>query len=671
MMRIYAELQLSEGVQSNITLKRTEAVSKFSTAAINFQSYLEKYDHMCRVVRLFKFAKMEKERLAIVEEIDDVCRMLNLAAAVTVMDGAAAAATNTAQIFAKLATMHGDITFTHDQIHAALLADKQAIASRNKQFAAEKSALEMRDTNQMGGERVLHRHTLGDALKNDIREQEITVVPTLSSDVEPKQGGFTTSEVEMKSESEPVTAGAVLEANTVVIDAVKLGQTAHSGDSDNEEREQNHQRLTLFQNNPNDQRPAVAVATVDKLVQEKEEKQSNHQQSSPLQESADELDEAIEEDHPSQSNYGQMAEVVESKEGENEMSSEQPPEADNTVVVFAEKEEQDEHPIDELLDEVDDNENDEGATKTKQPSPDTVDGVDVQQPVSAQDCIDEVVVERLCAQPTEEVELGEDQESRSQYSVSLSDTTDEPDEEEDAPLHHSGSFLLDKASVPLLIRLLGSDDATVQQKEEALLDLLGKCVTNSNRVQVYKTKGIPVLAKLVREGETFFTQLYALHCLNWFTFSYSKMRESEFEMLYNCVREPAHTEMLSLLHDLQSGDEEVQERAALQCSCMATRGAGDALRQVGVLPLLIGLVKDGTANQKLWATEALLTLASDNDDNCVAITRGGAIPPLVSLLRSGTDMHKQEAAYALGNLAANNEVNRAKIAREGAIPPMC
>ncbi|EEY61396.1 uncharacterized protein PITG_01692 [Phytophthora infestans T30-4] len=148
------------------------------------------------------------------------------------------------------------------------------------------------------------------------------------------------------------------------------------------------------------------------------------------------------------------------------------------------------------------------------------------------------------------------------------------------------------------------------------------------------------------------------------------MRESEFEVLQECVRKPAHWEMLTLLHELQYGDDNTTEIAVLQCSCMATRGDGDTLRRIGVLPLVIGLLKDGTGNQKLWAAEVLVTLASHSDDNCVAITRAGAISPLVALLRSGTDMHKQEVAYALGNLAANNEGNRGKIAREGAIPPM-
>ncbi|EEY64736.1 uncharacterized protein PITG_22596 [Phytophthora infestans T30-4] len=148
------------------------------------------------------------------------------------------------------------------------------------------------------------------------------------------------------------------------------------------------------------------------------------------------------------------------------------------------------------------------------------------------------------------------------------------------------------------------------------------------------------------------------------------MSESTFTELQRCVREPTHSEILSMLDELQHGDEQAKEVAALQCSCLATRGDGDMLRRVGLLPLLTSLLSEGTSNQQLWVAEAIVTLASNSDDNCVAIAREGAIPPLVTLLRSESDMHKQEATYALGTLAANNAVNRAKIAREGAIPPL-
>ncbi|OWY98405.1 hypothetical protein PHMEG_00030843, partial [Phytophthora megakarya] len=236
-----------------------------------------------------------------------------------------------------------------------------------------------------------------------------------------------------------------------------------------------------------------------------------------------------------------------------------------------------------------------------------------------------------------------------------------------SPLHAFESKF-DSYSVPLIMDTLASRHAT--EKELALLALIRKCVSSNSRVQVYQADGIKLFANLIREGSSFFTELYALHCLSWFTFIYSKMSDTEFEILRDCIREATRPEIQSLIRDLQYGDEQAKEDASIFCSCLATRGDGDRLRNAGVLAPLIALLMNGTSNQKLWSAETLGTMASNSNENCMAIAREGAIPPLISLLRSGTDMHKQEAAYSLGNLAADNDEIRATISREGAIPPM-
>ncbi|KAG2521010.1 hypothetical protein BBO99_00006935 [Phytophthora kernoviae] len=240
-------------------------------------------------------------------------------------------------------------------------------------------------------------------------------------------------------------------------------------------------------------------------------------------------------------------------------------------------------------------------------------------------------------------------------------TTEKPEEKR-------GAVLLENFSTPLLMETLNSGCSA--NKEKTLLLLIRKCVRSSSRVQVYQANGIPILSKLVRESDSFVTQLYALHCLSWFTFIYSKMPESDFEMLRGCIRVATRSELTSLLHDLENENTRKKEDAVILCSCMATNGNEDALRDVGVLAPLIELLQAGTPHQKLWAAEALGTLVSNNDENCVEIVRGGAIKPLVSLLQSGTDMQKQEAAYALGNLAINRDENRVEIARAGAIAPL-
>ncbi|KAI9985886.1 hypothetical protein PInf_024669 [Phytophthora infestans] len=235
-------------------------------------------------------------------------------------------------------------------------------------------------------------------------------------------------------------------------------------------------------------------------------------------------------------------------------------------------------------------------------------------------------------------------------------------------LKRSAASDINNYSVPLIMETLASRQAA--EKEQALLVLIRKCVTSNSRAQVYQSDGIGLFARLIREGNSFYTELYALHCLSWFTFIYSKMSESEFEALRGCIREAAQPEIQSLVRDLQFGDEQGKEDASILCSCLATRGEGERLRDAGVLSPLVALLLHGSANQKLWSAETLGTMASNNDDNCVAIAKEGAIPPLVTLLRSGTEMQKQEAAYALGNLAADNDENRATISREGAIPPL-
>ncbi|KAJ1380989.1 armadillo-type protein, partial [Ochromonadaceae sp. CCMP2298] len=83
----------------------------------------------------------------------------------------------------------------------------------------------------------------------------------------------------------------------------------------------------------------------------------------------------------------------------------------------------------------------------------------------------------------------------------------------------------------------------------------------------------------------------------------------------------------------------------------------------GAIPLLIRLLRDGTAKGKCKAAGALWNLAV-NADNKVTIAAAGAIPLLIRLLRDGTVKGKTNAASALCNLAYNAD-NRVTIKREG------
>ncbi|KAG1709209.1 hypothetical protein DVH05_019853 [Phytophthora capsici] len=641
MMQIYVELQ-SEPVRANPTLQRSQAIEKFAYAVAMFYDHLQKYHDMHRVVRIFKWAKMEDSRLEVVEEVDKLFQMLNLATTVAVMEGNAAAASNSRKLFAKLEDIHSGIRLTHDQIHAALLADKQ-------QFPVVKRDIVGRGLTRQGPLRSYGRIVLGKKLSmrdEDVERPEDEFEPEGKTPVVVDE---CTAEEWMGPKALPLIQKIELaELNQLPVnDEEEEKEPSEASDAADKEEEEGEEILEEKKQQqdeePIEQEPEQHLA-VDFEVENEEKEQCGLE--SVVLNTDDKEEEVVEEEKEPQEKEQPISwepvlqvedESVAAQHGIDDVVENQQG-VDLEVQLSAENQQQQEEKIDPLA-QVDEKETDLELDLV-------CNGVG-EVAVEYQQEVDEEKIEPLA------LDVDEMEAANPTLSPQL-----------------SSSRLLDDSSVPLLIKLLGSGEATTQEKEQALLDLIGKCVSNSNRVQVYKTKGIPVLRNVVRTSESSLAQLYALNCLSWFTFSFSKVREEEFEELQTCVREPTHSELLSLLHELQHGDEQEKEVAALRCSCLATRGDGEALRRIGALPLLIDLLTNGSANQKLWAAEALVTLASDSDENCVAITSEGGIPPLVALLRSGTDMQKQEAAYALGNLAANNETARAKIAREGAIPPM-
>ncbi|RLN13739.1 hypothetical protein BBJ28_00026396 [Nothophytophthora sp. Chile5] len=253
--------------------------------------------------------------------------------------------------------------------------------------------------------------------------------------------------------------------------------------------------------------------------------------------------------------------------------------------------------------------------------------------------------------------------------------------------------------------------ATGDEQQRALLLLVRKCINRQEREQMYEANGIHVLSGVVNSGDAYLTQLYALKCLGCATNDSPKLSEPTLEKLRESVREATPEELASLVDVLQHGSEQEKDDGAMLCASVATRGQPDALRDVGVVPPLIEMLKGGGALQTLWAANALGTLAYRNNENrvaiagaegvepmvallrtgteeqihqaaralgyiadnkatCVEIAHDGGISPLVALVRTGTDEQKQWAAIALGNIAVNNDAISVEIAREGGISPL-
>ena len=121
---------------------------------------------------------------------------------------------------------------------------------------------------------------------------------------------------------------------------------------------------------------------------------------------------------------------------------------------------------------------------------------------------------------------------------------------------------------------------------------------------------------------------------------------------------------------LREGDDAAKTAGALGLGNLVRNNARSRalIAEAGGIPLLVELLRDGSAKAKKEAAWALGNLAC-NAANRIAIAEAGGIPPLVELLRAGSAKAKEEAAWALGNLAPN-AANKILIAEAGGVPAL-
>ena len=128
-------------------------------------------------------------------------------------------------------------------------------------------------------------------------------------------------------------------------------------------------------------------------------------------------------------------------------------------------------------------------------------------------------------------------------------------------------------------------------------------------------------------------------------------------------------EIEGLVRALREGDDAAKTAAAraLRNHTYHNDANKDLIAEAGGIPPLVELLRDGSANGKLWTAGALGNLARDAANRDL-IAEAGGITPLVELLRDGRVEAKAEAARALWNLACDNGANKVAIAEAGGIP---
>jgi vacuolar protein 8 len=114
---------------------------------------------------------------------------------------------------------------------------------------------------------------------------------------------------------------------------------------------------------------------------------------------------------------------------------------------------------------------------------------------------------------------------------------------------------------------------------------------------------------------------------------------------------------------LREGNDAAKAAAALALDNLACYGDANkvAIAEAGGIPPLVELLRDGSANAKLAAADALHRLAY-NDANRVLIADAGGIPPLVELMRDWCFGSPTGAQCALCILSDNNDANAVAIA---------
>ena len=94
-----------------------------------------------------------------------------------------------------------------------------------------------------------------------------------------------------------------------------------------------------------------------------------------------------------------------------------------------------------------------------------------------------------------------------------------------------------------------------------------------------------------------------------------------------------------------------------------------AIAEVGAIPPLVALLRNGSADRQEQAAAALGLLAGNNAVTAATV-EADSIAPLVALVRNGRAVGQERAARALANIARGSRANQAAIVEAGVVGPL-
>ncbi|RLN62668.1 hypothetical protein BBJ28_00023595, partial [Nothophytophthora sp. Chile5] len=108
--------------------------------------------------------------------------------------------------------------------------------------------------------------------------------------------------------------------------------------------------------------------------------------------------------------------------------------------------------------------------------------------------------------------------------------------------------------------------AGAAETERALLLLARKCTDRQERLQMYQCNWLRVLSDVVRTGDSYVAQLYALGCLNWVARYDSDVSSPRLASLQDCIRDVTTPELTSLLNVLLHGNDQEKDDGLVFCA---------------------------------------------------------------------------------------------------------
>ncbi|PSC69879.1 U-box domain-containing 4 [Micractinium conductrix] len=156
-------------------------------------------------------------------------------------------------------------------------------------------------------------------------------------------------------------------------------------------------------------------------------------------------------------------------------------------------------------------------------------------------------------------------------------------------------------------------------------------------------------------------------------------------LVVNCEANKIEAAKFGTIHSLARMLEQpeaplMQEAAAGALANLAANSseAQALIASAGAIPLLVDVLRTGTAAAKQHAARAIRNLAGRDTSNKMRVAEAGGIPLLVAMMAGcgggasgASDASRQAAASALSNIACNCEDTQKRIVVEGALQVVC